>query len=85
MQSTESDKEISKLPEKRKKISFKIGGGKNETDMTFGVDLKSGICNWGRRISCQIYDVDRDSYIVTGDKFDWLTSFDLCRFCLRLK
>ncbi|CAI9274892.1 unnamed protein product [Lactuca saligna] len=56
MQSTESDKEISKLPEKRKKISFKIGGGKNETDMTFGVDLKSGICNWGRRISCQIYD-----------------------------
>lgn len=68
MQPTESDKEISKLPEKRKKISFKIGGGKNETDMTFGVDLKSGICNWGRRISCQIYDVDRFSDASSSSK-----------------
>ncbi|KAI3710882.1 hypothetical protein L2E82_40677 [Cichorium intybus] len=61
MPSTESNKQISKLPEKRKKMSFKIGCGKNEIDMAFGVDLKSGICKGGKRISCQTYDDDRFS------------------------
>ncbi|CAI9274359.1 unnamed protein product [Lactuca saligna] len=68
MRTTESNKQISKLPEKRKKISFKIGGGKNEFEMAYGVDLKSGVCKGGKRISCQIYDDDRFSDASSSSK-----------------
>ncbi|KAI3787606.1 hypothetical protein L1987_42195 [Smallanthus sonchifolius] len=54
---TESNRKISKLPEKRKKVSFTIGGGgRNVIKMQSEVDLRDGICKGGKRISCQIYE-----------------------------
>lgn len=55
--STRTSSEISRLPEKRKKVSFKIGdGGRNEIERGLGLDLRSGVCKGGKRISFQIYD-----------------------------
>lgn len=62
MRLIESDRKITKigkLPEKRKKVSFKIG--RNEIEVKFGGDLRSGdYCKGGKRILCQIYDDDND-------------------------
>ncbi|XP_071705373.1 transcription initiation factor TFIID subunit 8-like [Rutidosis leptorrhynchoides] len=57
----ESDRKISKLPEKRRKVSFKISGGsggRNEIVVKFGGDLRSGVSKRGKRILCEIYDDD---------------------------
>lgn len=64
MHLNDPDREISKLPVKRKKVSFKIagdGGRRNATEMEFGVDLRSGICKGGKRISIHINDENHDS------------------------
>ncbi|KAI3693595.1 hypothetical protein L1987_76542 [Smallanthus sonchifolius] len=55
---TESNRNISKVPENRKKVSFTIGGGggRNVIKMQSEVDLRGGICKRGKRISCQIYE-----------------------------
>lgn len=66
--------EISKLPEKRKKVSFKIagdGGRRNTTEMEFGVDLRSGICKGGKRISVQINDEDHDANFKQSMKMEF--------------
>ncbi|KAL4570810.1 hypothetical protein LXL04_026473 [Taraxacum kok-saghyz] len=68
MRSTELNTQMSKLPAKRKKISFKIGGGMNVNEIPFVVDLKSGVCKGGKRISCQIYDDDKFSNASSGSK-----------------
>ncbi|XP_024994798.1 transcription initiation factor TFIID subunit 8-like [Cynara cardunculus var. scolymus] len=55
--------EISTLPEKRKKVSFKIGGGggggRNEIETGIGSDLRNGVCKAGKRISFQMYDDEK--------------------------
>lgn len=59
----ESVREISKLPEIRKKVSFKISGGgggcRSEIEIGFGVDLRSGVCKGGKRVSCQLFDDEK--------------------------
>ncbi|KAL8207794.1 hypothetical protein R6Q57_007206 [Mikania cordata] len=72
-------REISKLPEKRKKVSFTIGGdGRNVIEMQSGVDLRGGICKGGKRVSCQIYD---DENLVNAS----CSSHHDCKFKLSLK
>lgn len=46
------------LPVKRGKVRFKMGVGMGGE--RFGVDLRSGVCRVGKRVSCQIWSVNED-------------------------
>ncbi|KAK1409049.1 hypothetical protein QVD17_41323 [Tagetes erecta] len=61
----ESNRRISNLPEKRKKVSFPIigGDGRNVIVMECEGDLRGGICKGGKRVSCQIYEDVDESFV----------------------
>ncbi|KAF5800742.1 putative transcription factor Hap3/NF-YB family [Helianthus annuus] len=61
----EFDRKVDKLPEKRKKVSFRIGcGGRRVIKMKSGGDLRSGMCKRGKRVLCEIYEDTDDEKIV---------------------
>nr|GEW41866.1 transcription initiation factor TFIID subunit 8-like [Tanacetum cinerariifolium] len=66
-------KEVSELPEVRKKVRFEIRGKSRRVKDVIkvkcrGVDLRSGICKGGKRILCQIYqNVGGKKYGNKGD------------------
>ncbi|KAI3727583.1 hypothetical protein L6452_16199 [Arctium lappa] len=71
---TRTSSVISNLPEKRKKVRFKIGGGgggRNEIEIGLGLDLdlRSGVCKGGKRISFQILH-DDEKFINSSSSSD---------------
>ncbi|GJV50524.1 transcription initiation factor TFIID subunit 8-like protein [Tanacetum coccineum] len=70
---SEKEKEVSELPEVRKKVRFEIRGKSRRVKDVIkvkcrGVDLRSGVCKGGKRILYQIYqELDGKKYGKKGD------------------